>query len=224
MLTALVAETIFPTSVFSAQQEMDGKYVMADIEFARRLFGVPGKVSHVEIRLKDADDIAKVKENLLKEIGEQYNVEDKYTINRSFYAMMKSEKLAVFVILLFILFIASFNIVGSVAMLILDKKENIGVFCALGMRKEKIVSIFKLEANFITGIGAFLGLGVGSVLCLLQERSGLIMLGEGGYMIEAYPVKLIVGDVMLILLAVSLIGFIASHFPVKYLINRIIKS
>ena len=137
--------------------------------------------------------------------------------------MMRSEKLAVFLILLFILFIASFNIVGSVSMLIIDKKDDIGVYQALGMTREKIISIFRLEGNLITGLGAAAGLLIGTGLCLAQEHFGLLTLGEGSYIVSAYPVKVVAGDVLLSLAAVVLIGSVASYFPVKFLVKKIVQ-
>ncbi|KIO45316.1 ABC transporter permease [Sanguibacteroides justesenii] len=223
--SALNSENIFPIALFSAQQDIDGKYVITDIDFARRLFMVPGEISQIEIKLNDPDRISNIKAELKNAINQQqYKVEDKYDTNRSFYAMMKSEKLAIFLILLFILLIASFNIIGSVSMLIIDKKEDIGIYQALGMSREKIISIFKLEGNLITGIGALFGLIVGSLLCLGQEYFGWITLGEGNYMIDTYPVKLIGHDILIILISVIAIGYLASHFPVKYLIRKIVKN
>ncbi len=223
--SALNSENIFPIALFSAQQDIDGKYVITDIDFARRLFMVPGEISQIEIKLNDPVRISNIKAELKNAINQQqYKVEDKYDTNRSFYAMMKSEKLAIFLILLFILLIASFNIIGSVSMLIIDKKEDIGIYQALGMSREKIISIFKLEGNLITGIGALFGLIVGSLLCLGQEYFGWITLGEGNYMIDAYPVKLIGHDILIILISVIAIGYLASHFPVKYLIRKIVKN
>ena len=138
--------------------------------------------------------------------------------------MMQSEKRAVFLILLFILLIASFNIIGSVSMLIIDKKEDIGIYQALGMTKEKIISIFKLEGNLITGFGALIGLALGTILCLLQEYYGFITLGNGSYIVSAYPVKVIASDILIIMITVIAIGSLASHFPVKYLVNKFVKS
>lgn len=152
--------------------------------------------------------------------GENFKVEDKYELNRSFYAMMKSEKLVVFLVLLFILFIASFNIVGSISMLILDKKEDLATYKALGMTSGKIISVFRTEGNLITYVGAFIGLILGVLICFLQQTFGFIKLGEGNYIIEAYPVKLVFGDIAFILLTVLLIGYIASYFPVKYLVKN----
>lgn len=223
-MSALNSQRIYPIGIFSAQQDIDGKYVITGIETARELFGVPGEISKIEIKLKDPDNLSSLKASLAAQIGTTYKILDKYDLNRSFYAMMKSEKLAVFLILLFILLIASFNIVGSVSMLIIDKKEDIGVYQALGMTREKIISVFKLEGNLITGVGAIIGLVVGTALCLLQEYYGFITLGNGSYIISAYPVKVVASDILIIMLTVIAIGYIASHFPVKYLVNKIVKS
>ena len=222
-LSSLRSEAIYPIGVFSAQQEIDAKYVFIDIEVARRLFNTPGKISQIELKLKNPDDIGPFKEKLAEQIGGAYKVADKYDANRSFYAMMRSEKLSVFLILLFILFIASFNIVGSVSMLIIDKKDDIGVYQALGMTREKIISIFRLEGNLITGLGAAAGLLIGTGLCLAQEHFGLLTLGEGSYIVSAYPVKVVAGDVLLSLAAVVLIGSVASYFPVKFLVKKIVQ-
>ena len=222
--SALNSQQIYPLGIFSAQQDIDGKYVITGIETARELFGVPGQISKIEIKLKDPNQIESLKEKLSVQIQPTYKIENKYDLNRSFYAMMKSEKLAVFLILLFILLIASFNIIGSVSMLIIDKKEDIGIYQALGMTKEKIISIFKLEGNLITGFGALIGLALGTILCLLQEYYGFITLGNGSYIVSAYPVKVIASDILIIMITVIAIGYLTSHFPVKYLVNKIVKS
>ena len=222
--SALNRQLVYPIGIFSAQQEIDGKYAIIGIETARELFGVPNQISKIELRLKDPEQTTTLKKKLAAELNPTYKIQDKYDLNRSFYAMMKSEKLAVFLILLFILFIASFNIVGSVSMLIIDKKEDLGIYQALGMPTKKIISIFKLEGNLITGLGAFAGLIIGTTLCLLQEYYGFITLGNGSYIVDAYPVKVIPSDILIILLTVVTIGYIASYFPVKYLVNKIVKS
>lgn len=221
--SALNTEYLFPAGIFSSQQEIDGKLVITDIDFARKLFLLDDEISKVELKLKGEKYIGQVKEQLQQLVGSHYRVEDKYELNRSFYAMMRSEKLVVFLILLFILLIASFNIVGSISMLILDKKEDLVVYKALGMPLKRIISIFKTEGNLITCIGAFIGVVLGVVICLLQENYGLIKLREGGYLLEAYPVKLIFGDIVLIIFTVLCIGYVASYFPVKYLVRKLIK-
>ncbi|WP_298611693.1 ABC transporter permease [uncultured Odoribacter sp.] len=219
---ALNTESVFPAGFFSSQQGVDSKYILTDINFARKLFRLDHQISKIEIKLKNPEILKKIKVQLQKISGENFKVEDKYEINRSFYAMMKSEKLVVFLILLFILFIASFNIVGSISMLILDKKEDLATYKALGMTSPKIISVFRTEGNLITYVGAFVGLVLGVLICFLQQTFGFIKLGEGNYIIEAYPVKLVFGDIAFILLTVLLIGYIASYFPVKYLIKKLV--
>ncbi|MDL2231756.1 ABC transporter permease [Porphyromonadaceae bacterium OttesenSCG-928-L07] len=220
--SALYSEYLFPSAFFSSQQELDEKLVITDIRFAQKLFRIGDQISKIEIKLYDDAKIEKVKKELRSLYGNAYSVEDKYELNRTFYAMMKSEKLVIFIILVFILLIASFNIVGSISMLLLDKKEDLGTYKALGMLRKDITSIFRTEGNLITFFGGIVGLLFGSGICMLQEKYGLVTLGNGSYMMEAYPVDLIFSDVIIVLCTVLLIGFIASYFPVKYLVDKLI--
>ncbi len=212
----------FPSAFFSSQQTIDGKYVITDIAFAQKLFMIDQKISMIEIKLINPDLIPIIKQELRSKLNNTYKVEDKMELNKSFYAMMKSEKLAVFLILLFILFIASFNIVGSISMLILDKKEDLFIYRALGMRQKDLISVFKTEGNLITSLGALIGLIIGLTFCLLQEKYGFITLGDGNYIMPAYPVKLVAGDILTIMATVLFIGYAASYFPVKYLIRKLV--
>lgn len=221
-LSALNTEYLYPSGFFSSQQDIDGKYVLTDIKFAQELFNIGDQISKIEIKLKNPERLPQVKAGLKSLIENQYKVEDKYELNRSYYAMMRSEKLAVFLILLFILLIASFNIVGSISMLILDKKDDLSTYKALGMTQKKIISIFQTEGRLITLLGAFVGLALGTTLCLLQEKFGFITLGDSGsYVVDAYPVKLVFSDILWIMVTVILIGYIASYFPVRYLVRKL---
>lgn len=224
MNAALHSQYLFPAGFFSSQQDIEGKFVLTDIDFARKLFLLEeNQISKIELNLKKGENREEVKAHLAETIGPKYKVQDKYELNRSYYAMMKSEKLTVFLILLFIFLIASFNIVGSISMLILDKKEDLGIYRALGMPRRNIVSIFRTEGNLITMLGALIGLGIGILICFLQEKYGLIKFGDGGYIIEAYPVKLVAADIVWIMIAVLLIGYFASLLPVRYLVRRLIQ-
>ena len=220
---ALNTENLYPAALYVSQKDIESQYILTDIDFARQLFGTGDKISKIEVKLKDADLIPKVKEQLKKEIGTDYQIKDKFELNKAFYAMMKSEKLAVFMILLFILFIASFNIIGSISMLILDKKDDLSTYKAMGMTTRHIITVFKTEGNLITFIGAILGLLIGTAICLIQEKFGLITLGDGSYIINAYPVKLVFSDILVIMITVLVIGYVASYFPVKYLVNKLTK-
>lgn len=222
-VSALNTEYLYPSAFFSSQQEIDGQYVITDIHFAQQLFGIDGKISKIEIKLTAPSFIPAIKEKLKDIASEHYRVEDKFELNKAFYAMMKSEKLAVFMILLFILLIASFNIIGSISMLILDKKEDLNIYKSMGMTNRNIISIFKTEGNLITLAGAMMGLALGTGICLLQEKFGFITLGDGSYIITAYPVKIIFSDILMIMATVLFIGYVASYFPVKYLVNKLAK-
>lgn len=221
--SALNTEYLYPSAFFSSQQDIDGQYVLTDINFAQQLLGIGDQVSKIEIKLKKPALLSDIKKELKQKQGGKYKIEDKYELNRAFYAMMKSEKLAVFLILLFILLIASFNIIGSISMLILDKKEDLSIYKAMGMTNQNIISVFKTEGNLITLAGAILGLCLGTGICLLQEKFGLITLGDGSYIISAYPVKLVFSDILIIMATVLFIGYSASYFPVKYLVNKLTK-
>ena len=220
-VSALRSEQLFPSAFFSSQQDIESQYVLSSLEFAKSLFKTGDKISKIEITLTDPSAMSRVKKKIAAELPSRYRIEDKYEINKVFYAMMKSEKLSVFLILLFILLIASFNIIGSVSMLILDKKEDLLTYKAMGLNNRDLISIFKTEGNLITAIGAFSGLTIGLAICLLQQKYGLITLGDGSYIIDAYAVKLVFQDILIILGAVLLIGYLASEFPVRYLIKKL---
>lgn len=221
---SLRTELIYPSALFSAQQELADRYMLTDIGFARRLFKTEGQISKIEVRLVPSARPGEVKKRLAAYVGEEFRVEDKYEINHAFYAMMQSEKLAVFLILLFILLIASFNIIGSISMLILDKKEDLATYRAMGMTDRRIISVFRTEGLLITLAGVLGGFVVGTALCLLQERYGLITLGEGGFLVDAYPVRMVAGDIFVVVGAVFLIGSLASYFPVRYLVRKLLSS
>ncbi len=220
---ALNTERLYPSAFFSSQQDIDGQYVLTDLGFAQQLFGIGNRISKIEIKLKESGRIPEIKKELQTQLADRYKIQDKYELNKAFYAMMKSEKLAVFLILLFILLIASFNIIGSISMLILDKKEDLSIYKAMGLTNRKMIAIFKTEGNLITSTGAFIGLVLGVTLCLLQEKYGFITLGDGSYIITAYPVKIVFSDIWWIMLTVLMIGYAASYFPVRYLINKLAK-
>lgn len=223
-VSALNTEYLFPSAFFSSQQDIDGEYVITDIGFARQLFGIGDRISKIEVKLRPDARAEEVKEGVRLLVGDDFKVEDKYELNQAFYAMMRSEKLAVFLILLFILLIASFNIVGSISMLILDKQDDLHIYKSMGMTNRGIISVFKTEGSLITLAGAAIGLAAGTALCFLQEKYGFITLGDGSYIITAYPVKLVAGDIVLIMGTVLLIGYAASYFPVKYLVNKLTKQ
>ncbi|MDR1274251.1 MAG: ABC transporter permease [Odoribacteraceae bacterium] len=221
-LAALNSERVYPSAIFSAQQELDDKYVITGIDLARRLFDAGGRFSKIEIALRDPARAASVKARLAAVTA--CKVEDREDLNGAFYAMMRSEKLVISLLLLFILGIASFNIIASISMLIIDKREDIAVYRALGMSGGRLLSTFRAGGMLIVAAGMAAGLVVGIALCLLQQHLGLVSLGEGSYLVKAYPVKIAWDDVAWITLAVAAIGGVASHFPARYLIHEFTKT
>ncbi|MGL5682485.1 MAG: ABC transporter permease [Marinifilaceae bacterium] len=218
----ILTQRLHPVGLLSSGQELDNQLVLVNFDAARTLFQMPHAVSKVELYVSPTVNVDKMKEFVRERLGEQYKVLDKYDLNASFYSMMRSEKMVIFLILIFILFIASFNIVGSISMLILDKKSDLSIYRAMGMTRNKLIGIFCIEGNLITFFGALCGLSIGIILVVLQEQFGLVKLGNGSYVLPAYPVKLLWSDVGYILLVVFVIGTVASYFPVRYLIKRLV--
>jgi len=214
---------IFPSAVFGIQQEFDTKYVLVPLDFARDLFDYPNELSAFEIKLKSGYNLKQVQNEITEIAGADYQVQNRYQQHETFYKIMKSEKFYIFLILTFILIIASFNIVGSLTMLIIEKKEDIATFRSLGADLKTIRNIFFTEGWLITIVGAVLGLILGGFICWLQIKFGFVRLqGAGSFIIDAYPVKLIWTDFAIILITVAFIGYMAAWYPVRYITKRFV--
>lgn len=221
--TALSRNYIFPSAIFSIQQEFDTKYILVPLYYARDLFDYPNELSALEIKIKEDYNVEKIQQEFIHLLGDDYQVKNRYQQHEAFYKIMKSEKLYIFLILTFILIIASFNIIGSLTMLIIDKKEDIATFRSLGANLKTIRNIFLLESWLITVIGAFLGLLFGAFICWLQIKFGFVRLqGASSFIVDAYPVKLILTDFILIFVTVISIGYIASWYPVRYITKKFV--
>ena len=150
-------------------------------------------------------------------------VKNRYQLHEAFYKIMKSEKFYIFLILTFILIVASFNIVGSLTMLIIDKKEDIVTFRSLGANLKTIRKIFLTEGWLITIIGSVLGLIIGFIICWLQTKFEFVKLkGSGSFIVDAYPIKMIWSDFLEIFLTVVGIGYLAAWYPVRYITKRFV--
>lgn len=208
----------FVSGIFSVQQpEYDGQLVLVSIGLARELFEYsPTTVTSVELKVKNANNIDKVKDDIQKILGQKFKVQDRYEQQESFFKILKIEKWITFLILCFILLIASFNIIGSLSMLIIDKKADIETLRNLGAQKRLIKSVFLLEGWMISALGAFIGIIAGTFLCLIQEHFGLLKLGSG-YVIDAYPVVTQVTDIFVVFITVLIMGFWAAWYPTKYI-------
>lgn len=199
------------------QQDYDNNLVIVPIAFARNLFDYNNEVTAIEIKLKDGVNSADAKDNFKSILGKGYTVQDITEQKADFYRINHIEKLMTFLILSFILLIALFNVIGSLSMLILDKKKDSITLSELGASKKMIKNIFIYQGRLITFSGAILGIIIGSGLCLLQEHFGLLKLGGGGgnYIVDAYPVNLLFKDVLLVFLTALLISIPTTWWPVQ---------
>jgi len=214
---------IYPSGVFSIQQELDAKYVIVPIGFARELFELPDKVNAIEIKLKEGVSEKKTKAAISALLGNNFEIKDRYQQHDYLYKTMMSEKYAVYLILTLILIIASFNIVGSLTMLILDKKEDISILQSMGANKRTIRNIFLFEGWLISFLGAIIGTLAGLALCQAQITYGFVKLSgkASSFIVDAYPMKIVPADILLVLLSVSLIGFLAAWYPVRYISEKL---
>lgn len=210
---------------FSVNQEKyDGAYILTSLDFARKLFQYTDEVSAVNLKLSSESDVKAVKRKLSKFLGDDYNVLDRYEQQADTYRIMEVEKLISYLFLSFILMIACFNVIGSLSMLIIDKRADVNTLRNLGATDKQIVRIFLFEGRMITFIGAVIGIVLGIALCLLQQEYGLISLGtSGSFVVDAYPVSVHIWDVVLVFVTVLVIGFLSVWYPVNYLSRKLLR-
>ncbi|MCX6220298.1 MAG: FtsX-like permease family protein [Bacteroidia bacterium] len=214
---------IYPSGIFSIQQELDAKYVIVPIAFAREIFELPEKVNAIELKLKEGISEKETKAAIAALLGNSFEIKNRYQQHDYLYKTMLSEKYATYLILILILVIASFNIVGSLTMLILDKKEDIAILQSMGADRRTIRNIFLFEGWLISFIGAILGTVAGLAICQAQISYGLVRLSgkASSFIIDAYPMKIISTDVILVVISVSLIGFLAAWYPVRFVSEKL---
>lgn len=216
-------ELIYPAGIFEIQNEIDFQYILVDMEIGRQLFGEETEISALEIRLKPGSNPDKTKEELSASLGDQYKIRTQIEQEELIFKTMQSEKLISFLLLAFIILIASFNIIGSLSMLILDKKKDVKTLRNLGAEWTEIRKIFFYEGWMISLTGLVIGVLIGLVICWLQNTVGLIPLqGEGNFIVDYYPVKVEIQDLLAVIGMVISIGFIAAWYPTKILIRRLI--
>ena len=222
---AFVRMNITPSGVFSIQQDFDSKYVLVPLRFARELFQCDREVSAIELGLAEDADMEAVQKSIEQLVGPGFKVQSRFQQHEMLYKIMKSEKWAVFLILSFILLIATFNIVGSLTMLIIEKKKDIAILHALGADERLIKRVFLVEGSLISFIGALIGLAVGLLICLLQHRFGFVKLqGSGSFVIDAYPVEMQAWDFVYVLGTVLFIGLMAAWLPAGQLTKKLLKG
>ncbi|MCF8258175.1 MAG: FtsX-like permease family protein [Flavobacteriales bacterium] len=217
---AFQVENLFPSGIFSVQQDFDVGYVIAPITLTRRLLEHGEVVSALEVYLDDDADMVTVRDRLTELLGDSFVVKDRYQQNELLYRIMKSEKWAVFLILAFILMVSIFNVTGSLTMLILDKRKDINILRSMGADDRLVRSIFLLEGLFITLSGATVGAVIGLLVCWAQITYGFVPLNaSGNYIVQSYPVAVQAMDVVYVLLTVSAIGLLAAWLPVVKVIR-----
>lgn len=222
----VVDSLISPGSVFMVKQgKYDKDHVIAPISFARTLFEQQGMLSSLQIRLKNGSDLDKVKAEMQSIVGNRFKVLDRYEQQQDTFRIMQVEKFIAYIFLTFILIVASFNIIGSISMLIIDKKNDVVTLRNLGATDRQITQIFLFEGRLISVFGAVVGILVGLLLCWLQQQFGLVALGQssGTFVVDAYPVSVHPEDVAVIFFTVILVGFIAVWYPVRYFSKRLLR-
>ena len=207
--SALGCVKVWPCCLFSISTDVDSQLMIIPIETMRELLGLDEEVSGLELRLTHGESVGKVKESLEHILGPEFKVLDRYQQNPALYKMMRYEKLAIFLILIFVIIIVAFNIFGSLSMLIIEKEEDAATLRAMGAGDAMVRRIFVFEGWLISLLGLAAGLVVGAGLALLQKATGIVKM-PGNFLVTAYPVVLEWGDILATVLGVALIGLVIS--------------
>ena len=218
-------ELYSPGVLFMVKQaKYDKNHIITSIAFARNLFGQQGMISSLEMRLKPGSDFDAVKSKMQKIAGDKYHVCDRFEQQEDTFKIMKIEKLMAYIFLTFILMVACFNIIGSISMLIIDKKNDVVTLRNLGASDKQIVRVFLFEGRMISSIGAVIGILIGLLLCWLQQEYGLVGLGRssGSFVVDSYPVSVHPEDIVLVFITVIAVGWIAVWYPVRYFAKRLL--
>lgn len=227
----MVDSLLSPGVVYAVNQnKYDRDRIITSIYFARQLFDQDGMLSSLQLRLKPGTDLSTAKREIKAAAGEKFRVLDRFEQQADTFRIMQIEKVLAYVFLTFILIVACFNIISSLSMLIIDKKNDINTLHNLGANDRQIQSIFLYEGRIISAVGALIGIGLGLALCGLQQAFGFVKMGEssGTFIVNAYPVSVHYWDVLVVFITVILIGWAASWIPArrlrKQILNRITTS
>lgn len=224
---AFVADSLLsPKTVFQVKQgKYDNNYIITSLPFARRLFNRQGEITSLELRLKAGEDIDKVKSEIEHIVGNKLVVKDRYEQQADTFNIMHIEKLFAYAFLTFILLVACFNIIGSLSMLMIDKKNDVQTLRSLGASDKQINQVFLFEGRMISAAGAVIGITAGLLLCWLQQTYGLVKLGNqaGNFVVNAYPISVHPWDIVGIFATVIIIGWLAVWYPVRYMSRQLTK-
>lgn len=219
---AFLTEVAYPSGIFSVNPDFDQKYALVSYDFAEKIFMTSGEATAVEIGLKSGTNPTEAAQLLSEFLGSAYSVKTRYQLNEVLYKTNNTEKWVTFLILTFILIIAAFNLIGSVTMLVIDKKRDMLMLLAVGASEKQIRNIFLTEGMLITILGGGIGLLLGLALCLLQQHVGLVRLQEGS-IAEFYPVIVSWSDLIFIAGVVGIIGLTASVLPARFALRNTLK-
>jgi lipoprotein-releasing system permease protein len=221
---AFVKKFIFPSGIFQIEKDYDSKYVYIPLEFARELTEIETGVTSVEVKFKTNADPVSVQKKIRKIFDKGFKVQNRYEQQEIFYKVMRSERLAIFFILTLILTIASFNIIGSLTMLIIEKERDIEILKSLGANSDLIRKIFIFEGWLISIVGAFTGIVLGFIICWVQQTYGIVKLQSETLIMDAYPVVLKLRDFIIVPATVLLIGYWAAWYPVRFLTRKYLSN
>lgn len=204
------------------QSKYDSNYLITSLSFAQGLFEQPNCITGLEFKLKEGANVEQVKKEMQKIGGSQFKVMNRLEQQADVFNVMNFEKLMAYIFLTFILFIVCFNIVGSVSMLIIDKRGDVDTLRHMGANDKLIFRIFLYEGQLITTLGAVIGIVVGLGLCWAQQWFGLVKMdsSEGNFIIDAYPVSIHATDVVMVFATVLIVGYVSVWYIVKYLCKR----
>ena len=208
-------------SVFSTDQELDEKLVLVPFNWLAQLVEYENKATNIELFLSPDAEANKVKKSVKSIVGDDFSVKDRYEQQATLYKIMRSEKWAVYIILTFILILATFNVVGSLSMLMIEKRKDTEILKAMGADNRLIKKIFVNEGLLISVAGGIIGLLLGIILVLLQQKYGFVKFGTGGnYVVDAYPVLLKLQDVLLIFATILVVGCTSAYLTVRHAMRR----
>jgi len=217
---AFSTSSLSPVGIFSIQQSIDTKYILTHISYLQNLIQKENFVSAIEINLLDKSEMLTFQKKLAEKIGDNYKVINQFEQQEFLYKILNTEKLVVFLILIFIVLISAFNIISSLTVLIIEKKNDIKTFLNLGLDHLSLKNVFVIKSMLGVFFGSLIGLVLGFLIAYIQQEFGLIKMGEGGFVIDSYPVKILFADFVFIQLIVLVIGFFASWTTAHLMLKK----
>ena len=223
--SAQKGEAIWPTGVFFLDEEINSKCIIAPLYYVQNLIKEPNVISAIDVRIDENSNTAKTINAVKAIMGQEYKVKDRHEQKEAFYKMSQMEKWVAFLILLFILIIASFNVIATLSMLIIEKKKDVVILQNMGMSADLIKRIFLYEGWLISGLGSIAGMLLGAILCFLQMKFGWLKIAQtGSFIVDTYPMSMRIENFIAVFAASLLIGLLTAWIPAKVIVPKYIKS